>query len=121
MCSAGATIQDEWEWAPSVLSCVAHHVVGGAVVFPGVGYIEMAMSRATSDATSLGPDVALSGVAFLRLWELRQPGAKEAGLAMVRWTRTETKFEVASCAQADAPFLVHASGNEDRTKHRGTH
>ena len=45
---------------PFVEATVADHVVGGNILFPGVGYAEMAF------ACSGGDKAALAGIAFVR-------------------------------------------------------
>ena len=45
-------------WAGALFS---HHVVGGSILFPGVGYVEMALAF-----QALGASSVLSFVAFVR-------------------------------------------------------
>ena len=54
---------------PSAESLFAHHVVGGTIILPGVGYIEMAFAASSGRA--------LTAVAFLRPCLLSGPGLGE--------------------------------------------
>lgn len=46
-----------------------HHVVGSGVVFPGVGYVELAFVQLSSSMPRPGNSVARN-VAFMRIWVL---------------------------------------------------
>ena len=52
--------------SPSAEALFSHHVVGGTIILPGVGYVEMAF--AASSGRALAP------VAFLRPCVLPEPG-----------------------------------------------
>ena len=64
----------------------SHHVVGGTIILPGVGYVEMAFAANTSRA--------LTGVAFLRPCVLSGPGRGEK--CVLRCTRRAGALEIAS-------------------------
>lgn len=48
------------------------HVVGGSVVFPGVGYVEMALAQ-----HAIGEGAVVRNVAFIRIWVLAAPRRAE--------------------------------------------
>ena len=54
---------------PSAEALFSHHVVGGTIILPGVGYVEMAFAA--------GASRALAAVAFLRPCVLAVPGRGE--------------------------------------------
>ena len=65
----------------------SHHVVGGAIILPGVGYVEMAFAASSGRA--------LGAVAFLRPCVLPEPGRGEK--CVLRCTRRATgALEIAS-------------------------
>ena len=65
----------------------SHHVVGGTIILPGVGYVEMAFAA--------GSGRALTAVAFLRPCVLSGPGRGEK--CVIRCTRRATEaLEIAS-------------------------
>jgi 3-oxoacyl-(acyl-carrier-protein) synthase len=72
--------------SPSAEALFSHHVVGGAIILPGVGYVEMAF------ATSSGR--ALEAVVFLRPCVLPEPGRGEK--CVLRCTRRSDTLEIAS-------------------------
>jgi hypothetical protein len=75
--------------SPSAEALFADHVVGGSILLPGVGYLEM-MFNANLDRYS-----AFTDVAFMRPCWLPQPGANER--CVLRYTRqSDAAFEVAS-------------------------
>jgi 3-oxoacyl-(acyl-carrier-protein) synthase len=84
--------------AGALHTIVINHVVQGRVIFPGVGYLEMAHSAATGSA--------LSGVFFLK------PLAVEAAGLLVECVMGEGRFEVRSGEGGEAPVdaPVHCSG-----------
>ena len=57
---------------PPVSCAIAQHVVGGSILFPGVGYVEMAFAS-SSDASN-----AIADMHFLQPCTLPGPSAKEA-------------------------------------------
>ena len=65
---------------PSAEALFAHHVVGGAILLPGVGYIEMAFAASSCEA--------LTAVAFLRPCVLPKLGRGEK--CVLRCTRQAT-------------------------------
>ena len=72
--------------SPSALLLFSHHVVGGTIILPGVGYVEMAF------ATRCGR--VLAAVAFLRPCVLSGPGRGEK--CVLRCTRRAGALEIAS-------------------------
>ena len=64
----------------------SHHVVGGTIVLPGVGFVEMAFAASSSRA--------LAAVAFLRPCSSAGPGRGEK--RVLRCTRCTGKLEIAS-------------------------
>ena len=55
--------------SPSAEALFSHHVVGGTIILPGVGYVEMAFAASSGRA--------LTAVAFLRPCVLSGPGRGE--------------------------------------------
>ena len=89
-----------WSSASGMLhALVADHVVQGRVIFPGAGYLEMALAAAWSGS-------ALHGVFFL------QPLAVEAAGLVVECSVAEGRFEVRSGEKGSATSdaAVHCSG-----------
>ena len=72
--------------SPSAEALFSHHVVGGTIILPGVGYVEMAF--AASSGRALAP------VAFLRPCVLPEPGRGEKCVLRCTW-RAEA-LEIAS-------------------------
>ena len=73
--------------SPSALLLFSHHVVGGTIILPGVGYVEMAFAASSGRA--------LTAVAFLRPCVLPEPGRGEK--CVLRCTRHVTgALEIAS-------------------------
>jgi hypothetical protein len=64
----------------------SHHVVGGTIILPGVGYVEMAFAASSGRA--------LTAVAFLRPCVLREPGRGEK--CVLRCARRAKALEIAS-------------------------
>ena len=64
----------------------SHHVVGGAIILPGVGYVEMAFAASSGRA--------LAAVAFVRPCVLPEPGRGEK--CVLRCTRRAGALEIAS-------------------------
>ena len=85
----------------------SHHVVGGTIILPGVGYVEMAFAASSSRA--------LAAVAFLRPCVLSGPGRGEK--CVLRCTRRATEaLEIASrYSKNDGSFAVHFIGSQDST------
>ena len=72
--------------SPSAEALFSHHVVGGTIILPGVGYVEMAFAASSSRA--------LTAVAFLRPCVLPEPGRGEK--CVLRCTRRAETLEIAS-------------------------
>ena len=74
------------------LAVLSHHVVGGSILLPGVGYVE------TAFAADAGRRAVLSAVAFVRPCLLPAPGCGAASeRCTLRCMRRETHtFEIAS-------------------------
>ena len=64
----------------------SHHVVGGIIILPGVGYVEMAFAASSGRA--------LAAVAFLRPCVLSGPGRSEK--CVLRCTRRAGALDIAS-------------------------
>ncbi len=74
-------------FSPSAEALFSHHVVGGTIILPGVGYVEMAFATSSSRA--------LAAVAFLRPCVLPEPGRGKK--CLLRCTRRGTgALEIAS-------------------------
>ena len=71
---------------PSAEALFSHHVVGGTIILPGVGYVEMAFAASSGRA--------LAAVAFLRPCVLPEPGRGEK--CVLRCTRRAGALEIAS-------------------------
>ena len=73
--------------SPSAEALFSHHVVGGTIILPGVGYVEMAFAASSGRA--------LTAVAFLRPCVLLGPGRGEK--CVLRCTRRASgALEIAS-------------------------
>ena len=89
---------------------MSHHVVGGNILLPGVGYVEMAFA-ADADRRAM-----LSAVAFVRPCVLPGPRAAASERRALRCARREagTRFEIASQMfngeSAGGTFEIHAIG-----------
>ena len=93
--------------SPSAEVLFSHHVVGGATILPGVGYVEMAFAASSCKA--------LAAVAFLRPCVLPEPG--RGVKCVLRCTRrTNGALEIASRhSLKDGSFAVHFIGSQDGT------
>ena len=93
--------------SPSALLLFSHHVVGGTIILPGVGYVEMAFAASSGRA--------LTAVAFLRPCVLPEPGRGDK--RVLRCTRRSTEaLEIASLLSFnDGSFAVHFIGSQDST------
>ena len=90
--------------APSAEALFADHVVGGQILLPGVGYLEMMF------IANLGRHSAFTDVAFMRPCWLPQPGGNEK--CVLRCTRKgEGAFEIASWrgvgSKVESYFTTH--------------
>ena len=74
--------------SPSAEALFSHHVVGGTIILPGVGYVEMAF------AASAGR--ALADVAFLRPCSLSGPTNRSGERCALRCTQRGAALEIAS-------------------------
>ena len=95
--------------SPAAEALFSHHVVGGTIILPGVGYVEMAFAASSGRA--------LAAVAFLRPCSLSGPGRQKC---MLRCTRRATgALEIASRHSQNTPtggpFVVHFIGSQDST------
>ena len=72
--------------SPSAAALFSHHVVGGTIILPGVGYVEMAFAASSGRA--------LAAVAFLRPCVLPEPGSGEK--CVLRCTLRAGALEIAS-------------------------
>ena len=74
------------------LAVLSHHVVGGSILLPGVGYVETAFAAGASRRA------VLSAVAFVRPCVLPGPRAAASERCALRCARREAgaRFEIAS-------------------------
>ena len=72
--------------SPSAEALFSHHVVGGTIILPGVGYVEMAFAASSGRA--------LAAVAFLRPCVLSMAGREKCFLRCTR--RATGALELAS-------------------------
>ena len=72
--------------SPSAEALFSHHVVGGTIILPGVGYVEMAFAASSGRA--------LAAIAFQRPCVLPEPGRGEK--CVLRCTRRAEALEIAS-------------------------
>jgi len=72
--------------SPSAEALFSHHVVGGTIILPGVGYVEMAFAASSSRA--------LTAVAFLRPCVLSGPDRGEK--CVLRCMRRAGALDIAS-------------------------
>ena len=72
--------------SPSAEALFSHHVVGGTIILPGVGYVEMAFAASSGRA--------LTAVAFVRPCSLSGPGRGKK--CTLRCTRRDSTLEIAS-------------------------
>ena len=82
--------------SPSAEALFSHHVVGGTIILPGVGYVEMAF------AVSSGR--ALTAVSFLRPCVLSGPGRGEK--CMLRCTQRAGALEISSVRGTGSPSFA---------------
>ena len=94
------------------LAVLSHHVVGGSILLPGVGYVEVAFAAGASRRA------VLSAVAFVRLCVLPGPRAAVGERCLLRCARRDAgaRFEIASQMfngnSADGgTFEIHAIGS----------
>ena len=66
----------------------SHHVVGGTIILPGVGYVEMAFAASSGRA--------LTAVAFLRPCSLSGPTDRSGERCALRCTQRGATLEIAS-------------------------
>ena len=99
--------------SPSAEALFSHHVVGGTIILPGVGYVEMAFAASSGRA--------LAAVAFLRPCVLPEPGRGEK--CVLRCTRRARALAIASArgngsssfATCFAGTLVNIGGSHAET------
>ena len=93
------------------LAVLSHHVVGGSILLPGVGYVEAAF------AAVAGRRAVLSAVAFVRPCVLPGPRAAASERCVLRCARRDAgaRFEIASQlfnGNSDGgTFEIHALGS----------
>ena len=90
--------------SPSAEALFSDHVVGGQILLPGVGYLEMTF------IANLGRNSAFTSVAFMRPCWLPQPGTNEK--CVLRCTRRgEEAVEIASwrgiASTVESKFTTH--------------
>ena len=82
--------------SPSAEALFSHHVVAGAIILPGVGYIEMSFAASSGRA--------LTGVAFLRPCVLPKPRRGEK--CVLRCTQRAGALEIASVRGTGSPSFA---------------
>ena len=93
------------------LAVLSHHVVGGSILLPGVGYVE------TAFAAVAGRRAVLSAVAFVRPCVLPGLRAAASERCLLRCARRDSgaRFEIASQmfnGKSDGgTFEIHAIGS----------
>ncbi|KAK7241741.1 hypothetical protein SO694_00152034 [Aureococcus anophagefferens] len=87
---------------PRVHATIADHVVNGAALFPGVGYVEIAASSVM--ATGSGEDAALLDLTFVR------PCVLTEDIEFMCSRSDDGGFDVSSRAGAAGAFASHARG-----------
>ena len=94
----------------SVELTMADHVVGGSILFPGVGYAEMAFALSGAERP------VLAAISFLRPCVLRPFGARhlEEPVTLVYTRRDTSAFEIASQKPGGSVggVLTHVLGRE---------
>jgi len=100
-----------WELPLSVASLpyVTDHRVQGDVVFPGAGYVEMALAAGGSQlgAASIG----LEDVVFEQMLALPERGERLVQVALVDEGAGRSSFQIASRAPGDEGWMRHARGS----------
>ena len=108
--SAHETVVFAGTLGPIAAMLLSHHVVGGNILFPGVGYVEMAFCTISGDACPF-----LSAVAFLRPCVLPDPLRRGAERCALRYTQQDADaFQIASwlpsMGSEDGKFVLHVVG-----------
>jgi len=90
--------------SPSAEALFSDHVVGGRILLPGVGYLEMTF------IANIARNSAFTSIAFMRPCWLPQPGTN--GRCVLRCTRrSEGAFEIASWrgvgSSIESKFTTH--------------
>lgn len=97
---------------------VKDHVIGRSVVFPGVGYVELAVAQLETGIPTSGEDTVARNVAFMRIWVLAAPtmSLDAPGPCHVRYTHsTNGTFEVASSLSGVSfDYKAHVVGSLER-------
>ena len=75
--------------SPSALFLFSHHVVGGIIILPGVGYVEMAFAASPGHAT-------LTAIAYLRPCSLSGSTDRSGERCALRCTQRGATLEIAS-------------------------
>jgi len=86
-------------------------------VYPGVGYVELAMEQRVESRTSHADDVALRKLEFLRVWLLPPLEARLGGVgSRIRFACSGGDFEIASdsgrAANGATSYVIHARGKD---------
>jgi hypothetical protein len=104
--------------SPTVVAILSDHVVSGNVLFPGVGYMEIALSMGIVGASPR--ESSLTGVAFVRPCILPlcvvQGGSSESQSVVMRYARNVDRgnFDISSTvlsSSARGSFTTHAIGH----------
>lgn len=91
------------------------HIVGERIIFPGVGYVELAVTQHELGTPPQGKNIAAHKVGFLRIWLLGAPpksrDARGPGFKVKYSSSSTGTFEIASSlANSRSDFTVHAVG-----------
>lgn len=63
----------ECQLAARARLAVQDHVIGRSVVFPGVGYVELAVAQLETGISTSREDTVARNVAFVRIWSWPRP------------------------------------------------
>jgi amino acid adenylation domain-containing protein len=99
-----------WQRALSIAEApyLAEHRVQGALVFPGVGYVEMAL---VACAEALGvPDAALVDVAIARVLIVPEEGERLLQVTVTEDAPGEVSFQIATREEGERRWQRHAAG-----------
>nr|AQW44889.1 polyketide synthase [Corallococcus coralloides] len=99
-----------WERSLSTeaLPYLSDHRVQGEVVFPGAGYVEMALAAGAEVLGEAG--LVLEGVSFREMLSLAPGGTRRVQLALTEEGSGRASFQIASRAEDEATWRTHAMG-----------
>ncbi|MBZ4422809.1 type I polyketide synthase [Myxococcus sp. RHSTA-1-4] len=99
-----------WERSLSTeaLPYLADHRVQGEAVFPGAGYVEMALAAGAEVLGEAG--LVLEGVSFREMLSLAPGAVRRVQLALTEEGSGRASFQIASRAEDEATWRTHAMG-----------